>query len=118
MSVIKADAFKLEQLLINLLDNAVKYTEKGKIEITADFNNASISIYVKDTGIGILKDDLPRIFERFYVVNKSRSRKVGGTGLGLSIVKHIVLLHAGAISVESTPGRGTSFHVTLPLKTP
>lgn len=112
---ISGDSFKLEQMLINLIDNAIKYTEKGEVKITARRLNQDIRIEVKDTGIGIAKEHLSRIFERFYMVNKSHSRKLGGTGLGLSIVKHIVLLHNGKIDVESTPGFGTKFIVTLPL---
>jgi len=114
LEAIKADQFKLEQVVVNLLDNAVKYTERGEIVVSVDIHDQQVSIQVRDTGIGIPKDAIPRIFERFYVVDKSRSRKSGGTGLGLSIVKHIVLLHNGAIRVESTPGEGTTFTVTLP----
>jgi two-component system phosphate regulon sensor histidine kinase PhoR len=111
---IKADLFKLEQMLVNLLDNAVKYTDRGKITVSLDVQDKRVRIRVRDTGIGIPKEDIPRIFERFYVVDKSRSRKSGGTGLGLSIVKHIVLLHHGTIDIESALGKGTSVTVTLP----
>ncbi len=113
---IQADSFKLEQLLINLIDNAISYTEKGSITIAAHQQDGQISLEIEDTGIGIAQTDLPRIFERFYVVDKSRSRHMGGTGLGLSIVKHIVLLHNGTISVESTPNVGTKFSVLLPIR--
>uniref|UniRef100_A0A7C6AA54 histidine kinase n=1 Tax=candidate division WOR-3 bacterium TaxID=2052148 RepID=A0A7C6AA54_UNCW3 len=115
LPLISGDSFKLEQMLINLVDNAIKYTEKGEVEITAQRLNQSIRITIKDTGIGIAQEHLSRIFERFYVVDKSHSRRMGGTGLGLSIVKHIVLLHNGEIEVESTPGVGTKFIITLPL---
>lgn len=111
---IKADLFKLEQMLVNLLDNAVKYTDRGEITVSMDIHNKRVGIQVRDTGIGIPKDDIPHVFERFYVVDKSRSRKSGGTGLGLSIVKHIVLLHNGTIDIESALGKGTSVTVTLP----
>ena len=111
---IKADLFKLEQMLVNLLDNAVKYTDRGEITVSMDIHDKRVRIQVRDTGIGIPKDDIPHVFERFYVVDKSRSRKSGGTGLGLSIVKHIVLLHNGAIDIESALGKGTSVTVTLP----
>jgi two-component system phosphate regulon sensor histidine kinase PhoR len=111
---IKADLFKLEQMLVNLLDNAVKYTDRGKITVSLDVQDKRVRIRVRDTGIGIPKEDIPRIFERFYVVDKSRSRKSGGTGLGLSIVKHIVLLHHGTIDIESALGKGTSVTVNLP----
>ena len=111
---IKADLFKLEQMLLNLLDNAVKYTDRGDITISTHVEDKRARIQVRDTGIGIPKEDIPRIFERFYVVDKSRSRKSGGTGLGLSIVKHIVLLHKGTINIESTPGEGTKVTITLP----
>jgi two-component system phosphate regulon sensor histidine kinase PhoR len=113
-SIAKADAFKLEQVLVNLIDNAVKYTEKGTIRVSVRKDDGRLILEVADTGIGIPREHLPRIFERFYVVDKSRSRKEGGTGLGLAIVKHIVLLHNGGIDVESMPGQGTRFTVTLP----
>jgi len=111
---IKADLFKLEQMLVNLLDNAVKYTDRGEITVSVDVQDKRVRIQVRDTGIGIPKDDIPRIFERFYVVDKSRSRKSGGTGLGLSIVKHIVFLHHGTVDIESALGKGTAVTVTLP----
>jgi two-component system phosphate regulon sensor histidine kinase PhoR len=115
LPTIKADSFKLEQMLVNLLDNAIKYTDHGEIAISAGVQENRVRIQVRDTGIGIPKENIPRIFERFYVVDKSRSRKSGGTGLGLSIVKHIVFLHQGTIGIESIPGDGTTVTVTLPI---
>lgn len=112
---IKADPFKLEQVFINLIDNAIKYTERGQVIISISKNDKSLITEIQDTGICIPREHLSRIFERFYVVDKSRSRKLGGTGLGLSIVKHIVLLHNGKIDVENIPGTGTKFIVTLPI---
>ncbi len=112
---IKADPFKLEQLLINLIENAIKYTEKGEIKINAKKEDKSVIIEISDTGIGIERKHLSRIFERFYVADKSRSRELGGTGLGLSIVKHIVQLHNGKISTESKLGKGTKFTIVLPI---
>ncbi|MBW1976126.1 MAG: ATP-binding protein [Deltaproteobacteria bacterium] len=100
----------MEELLINLIDNAVRYTREGEVKISvyeADGGEAVISI--SDTGIGIPAEHIPRIFERFYVVDKSRSRESGGTGLGLAIVKHIVERLGGTISVESKPGKGSTF---------
>jgi two-component system phosphate regulon sensor histidine kinase PhoR len=113
---VPADPFKIEQILINLLDNAIKYTDAGEVCLIIRREEQGVRIEVRDTGIGIPRNKLPRVFERFYVVDKSRSRKTGGTGLGLSIVKHIVLLHGGDINVESAPGKGSSFVVRLPLK--
>jgi two-component system phosphate regulon sensor histidine kinase PhoR len=112
---IKADPFKLEQLFINLIENAIKYTERGEIRVNAKKENIAVVIEVSDTGIGIPAKHLPRIFERFYVVDKSRSRESGGTGLGLSIVKHIVQLHNGEISVDSKLAKGTKFIIVLPI---
>jgi len=112
--VIKGDPFRLEQLFINLIDNAVKCTEQGGIAVHMEKTASDVVVKVSDTGIGIPKEHLGRIFERFYVVDKSRSRKLGGTGLGLAIVKHIVTLHGGSISVSSTPYGGTTFTVAFP----
>jgi len=114
LPVIKGDAFKLEQMFINLLDNAIKYTEKGRIVVALKRKVETVEIIVEDTGIGIPQEHLARIFERFYVVDKSHSKKLGGTGLGLSIVKHIVLAHKGTIDVKSSLSRGTTFTVRLP----
>ena len=113
---VPVDPFKMEQVVTNLLDNAIKYTDVGEVRLMVSSEDGRVRIEVRDTGIGIARDKLSRLFERFYVVDKSRSRKTGGTGLGLSIVKHIVLLHGGEISVESSPGKGSSFIVSLPLK--
>ena len=106
----------LEQVLINILDNAIKYgREGGAITISAtERDQREVEISVRDNGIGIPKEDLLRVFERFYRVDKGRSRELGGTGLGLSIVKHIVQAHAGRIRVESQLGQGSMFYVTLP----
>jgi two-component system phosphate regulon sensor histidine kinase PhoR len=112
---ITADTFLIEQMLVNLIDNALKYTEQGEVRVGCAAQGAGqVRIEVADTGIGIPAESLPRIFERFYVVDKSRSRKLGGTGLGLAIVKHIVQSHGGTIDVESSPGKGTRFIVLLP----
>ncbi len=113
-----ADAFRIEQMFINLIDNAIKYTEKGAIDIfLASPSEHAVQIRIHDTGIGIPREQQSRIFERFYVTNKARSRKLGGTGLGLSIVKHIVMLHRGEINVKSKRGAGTDFFITLPCNT-
>ena len=115
LPIINADPFKLEQVFINLIDNAIKYTERGEISISLNSYNETVTIEIQDTGICIPQEHLSRIFERFYVVDSSRSRKLGGTGLGLSIVKHIVLLHNGKIDVKNIPGVGTNFVVSLPV---
>jgi two-component system phosphate regulon sensor histidine kinase PhoR len=112
---IQADPGQMEGLLLNLVDNAVKYTEKGSVKVRLSERGSQLAIDVEDTGPGIDADHLPHVFERFYVVDKSRSKKLGGTGLGLSIVKHIVLAHKGSVSVKSRVGEGTTFSVLLPL---
>jgi two-component system phosphate regulon sensor histidine kinase PhoR len=112
---LQADPLQLEGLLLNLVDNAVKYTEKGTVRVRLSAPEGRFLIEVADTGIGIDAVHQPHIFERFYVADKSRSKKLGGTGLGLSIVKHIVLAHGGTVSVKSRLGEGTTFTVRLPL---
>jgi two-component system, OmpR family, phosphate regulon sensor histidine kinase PhoR len=112
---IAGDRFKLEQLFINLIDNAVRYTDKGSISIRSFRNGDLLATSIKDTGIGIPGKSLPRLFERFYVVDRSRSRETGGTGLGLSIVKHIAMLHKGTIDIKSSSGSGTEVIISLPL---
>lgn len=110
------DEAHLKEMLLNLVDNAVKYTLQGSIILRVFEWNHVLHIQVKDTGIGIAQEHLPRLFERFYRVDKGRSRKQGGTGLGLSIVKHIVDLYGGTIKVESTVGYGTTFRIYLPYE--
>ncbi len=105
----------LEQAIVNLLDNAIKYSDEGSsVHVSAFQKDDSIIISVQDHGIGITKEHFPRIFERFYRADKARSRKLGGTGLGLAIVKHISQAHGGYATVESTPGKGSTFSLHLP----
>lgn len=107
------DKDKLKQVMINLIQNAIKYTEKGNVEILLEEESKSASIIVRDTGIGIPGKDLDRIFERFYRVDKARSRAVGGTGLGLAIAKHIIEAHNSQINVKSELNRGSEFSFKL-----
>jgi two-component system phosphate regulon sensor histidine kinase PhoR len=110
-----ADAAKLPQVLFNLVDNAVKYTPSGgSVTVSALDQGPLLRVEVRDTGVGIPRADLSRLFERFYRVDKARSRATGGTGLGLSIVKHIVEAHGGTVGVESELGKGSTFFFTLP----
>ena len=112
---IRADEMRLQEVVYNLLDNAVKYSrENGEVRLRAAQRGPEIVLSVADNGIGIGKNDLPRIFERFYRVDKARSRELGGTGLGLAIVKHIAQLHGGRVEAESELGRGTTIRVILP----
>lgn len=114
MDYYPANANRMKQLLINLLDNAVKYTEVGTITIQCEKKKNKLILCVEDTGIGMEEEHLGRIFERFYRVDKGRARKTGGTGLGLSIVKHIVERYNGKIKVESKLNKGTKFTIELP----
>ncbi len=113
-----ADETRLQEVLYNLLENAVKYSRaNGEIRLQAARRGSEIVLSVSDDGIGISKDDLPRIFERFYRADKARSRELGGTGLGLAIVKHIAQLHGGRVEAESELERGTTIRVLLPIAT-
>lgn len=115
---ILADKDKIEQVFQNILSNAYKYTpEGGKITIDLSCSDKMVNISFKDTGIGIPKEDLPRIFERFYRVDKTRSREMGGTGLGLSIAQEIIRALNGDIHIESEPGKGTCVTVCIPIMT-
>ena len=105
----------IEQALVNLIDNAIKYSEPGSsVEIESCRENGRILISVRDHGCGISEKHIQRVFERFYRVDRARSRKLGGTGLGLSIVKHIANVHGGKVEVESAVGKGSKFTIILP----
>jgi two-component system phosphate regulon sensor histidine kinase PhoR len=109
------DPVLLEQAVVNLLDNAVKYSDPEKtVRVRAQAVDYEIQIQGKDHGIGIEEKHLPRLFERFYRVDKARSRALGGTGLGLAIVKHIAQAHDGHVTVQSRPGEGSRFTLHLP----
>lgn len=113
-----ADHDRLEQILINLVDNAVKYTPEGgrvTVRASAAVSGGVLVVDVADTGHGIPPADLPRITERFYRVDKARSRELGGTGLGLAIVKHLVIAHGGELTIDSGLGQGTTVRFTLPI---
>jgi len=113
---IPADPFRLEQVIGNLLENAIKYSPPGaEINLRALAVGDRVELRVEDTGVGIPPGDLSHVFERFYRVEKARSREAGGTGLGLSIVKHIIGLHGGEVRAESTFGKGTAIIIQLPM---
>jgi two-component system phosphate regulon sensor histidine kinase PhoR len=117
--LVEVDPDRFRQILLNLLSNAVHYTPVGgAITVSARQTGERWQLKVEDTGIGIPEEDLPRIFERFYRVDKARARHSGGTGLGLAIVKHLVDVHHGEIIVQSEVGKGTAFILTFPLKMP
>jgi len=108
------DRDRLEQVMVNLLDNAIKYTPSGgSVSVCACQESSAVRVDVGDTGIGIPAEDISRIFERFYRVDKARSRELGGTGLGLAIVKHIIQGHNGRLHVESRPGKGSVFSFSI-----
>jgi two-component system, OmpR family, phosphate regulon sensor histidine kinase PhoR len=113
---VKIDAASLTRIFNNLLDNAVKYSPPGgEVRVQAEAAAGFIKVWVMDQGAGIPREELPRLFERFYRVDKARSRELGGTGLGLSIVKHLVESVGGQVGVESQPGQGSIFWFTLLL---
>ena len=112
---VMADADAIGQVFSNLIENALRYApNSARIELAAREADAGVEFSVRDFGPGIAPEHLPRIFERFYRVDKARSRSLGGTGLGLAIVKHIIMLHRGTVCVESSVGEGTTFFFTLP----
>ena len=114
--LVLCDAAQLVSAITNLLDNAVKYSEPGQaVDVNALARDGQVVLRVQDHGIGIPTRDLERIFERFYRVDKARSRATGGTGLGLSIVRHVAEAHGGDVTVESTEGEGSTFWLSLPL---
>ena len=117
MPPIRADRDRLVQILLNILDNAVKFTPaEGTITVAASPGaEGELIVRIADTGVGIPKGEIPRLGERFYRADKTRSRELGGTGLGLSIVKHLMKMHRGRMSIESTPGRGTTVSLHFPL---
>ena len=117
LPMVRADRDRLVQILVNVLDNAVKFTpEGGSVSITASPEvQGSVVIKITDTGIGISKSELPRLGERFYRIDKTRSREMGGTGLGLSIVKHLMKAHEGSMEIESTLGKGTTVSLHFPV---
>jgi len=117
LPVIHADKERMEQVIMNIVSNAIKYTpDGGRIELSAWTMGEKVSISVSDNGVGIPEEDQPRLFDRFYRVDKARSREAGGSGLGLSIVKEIVQAHNGVIDIRSKQGEGTTMTVTLPIK--
>jgi len=117
-SPIRADRDKLTQIFVNVLDNAIKYTpEGGEVVVAAEQSESYAVVTITDTGIGVSREDVARLGERFYRVDKSRSRDLGGTGLGLSIVKHLMMAHGGRMEIQSQPGRGTKVSLFFPCQT-
>ena len=114
---IEVDSEKIQQAIINIIENAIKYTQDGGIIEVKLFTEGKYAVIeIRDNGIGIPKESLPYIFERFYRVDKARSRSTGGTGLGLAIAWQIVSLHQGLIDVKSDAGKGSTFYIKLPMK--
>jgi two-component system phosphate regulon sensor histidine kinase PhoR len=116
MPYIRADRDRFAQILVNVLDNAVKFTsEAGDVYIEAGQKDSDVVLTITDTGIGISKEEVQRLGERFYRVDRSRSRDLGGTGLGLSIVKHLMIAHGGKMEIESQLGHGTKVSLFFPI---
>jgi signal transduction histidine kinase len=117
-SVVSADATAFRQVVSNLVENAVRYTHEGSVTLRTRLGEAGVWVDVRDTGVGIAPEHVPRIFERFYRVDTARSREQGGTGLGLAIVRHLVDAHGGRVEAASLPGRGTTISVLFPFASP
>jgi signal transduction histidine kinase len=115
LPAVEADPLRLQQVLNNLISNAVKFTPQGTIRVAAWRENGNVAISIADTGIGIAPDDVPSIFEKFRQLDGSYTRRANGTGLGLAITNHLVQMHGGSIGVESELGKGTTFVVRLPV---
>jgi two-component system, OmpR family, phosphate regulon sensor histidine kinase PhoR len=113
-----ANTAQMTQVAINLIDNAINYTNQGSVKVKVEQDENEVVIEVQDTGLGISSEHLPRIFERFYRIDKARSRVSGGTGLGLSIVKHLVEAHGGKVTVDSALNQGSTFRIRLPMGDP
>jgi two-component system phosphate regulon sensor histidine kinase PhoR len=111
-----ADPYQFDKAMVNLIENAIKYTEAGRVRLHIRLDDGTCMVEVEDTGSGIRPEDVNRIFERFYRVDKGRSRQLGGSGLGLAIVKHVMEIHGGLVSVDSEIGRGTRFTLTFPIR--
>ncbi len=112
---VHADSERIYRVLMNLISNAIKYTDEGEVVVALEVTGEKVEVAIKDTGVGISPDHLKRIFERFFRVDKSRSKELGGTGLGLAIVKHILEAHDSKVSVISTVGKGSTFSFKLPI---
>ncbi len=113
---VRADREKLVQIVVNLLDNAIKFNKPGgEVRVNAEVKDSELIVRIQDTGRGIVPEDLPRVFERFYRGNKDRSHDIPGTGLGLAIVKHLLEAHQGTVTAQSTLGQGSVFQFSLPL---
>jgi len=118
LPLVWADPAKLNQILLNLITNGIKYTyESGSVSVEARTLEGLVEIWVNDTGIGIAKEDQPKVFQRFTQIDSSATRSQGGTGLGLTIVRELVELHGGTIRVQSKLGKGSSFIFTMPIST-
>jgi len=115
LPVVRTDREKLTQILLNMMNNAIKYTERGSISLDAWAEKDRVHFVIKDTGIGIAKEEQKKIFDRFYQVDSSYTREAGGTGLGLALCSEYLKLLGGKIWVESEPGKGSTFHFTIPL---
>lgn len=111
--IIHADRDRLIQIILNLVDNGIKFTDKGGVTVALEKRNNGLILFVKDTGIGIPEGHIKRLGERFYRVDRTRSRELGGTGLGLAIVKHLVMAHRWSIEINSTPGKGTTVKILI-----